>query len=659
MQFFAPWAFALAALLPVILALYFLKLRRDERTIASTYLWQQMVRDVAANAPWQRLRPSWLLLLQFLFMAALIAALARPFTWGAAAGGGHLILVVDTSASMAANDVAPHRLGAAAQAARRLADHLPADAPVTLLAAGQSVQAVLSASTDRARLSAALDGLRPGPGSADVATALELAAALAASDPEAQIAVISDGGVRLPPRLSATAPVRAITVGQAAENQAISALSLDPAVAGQGFDAFLRLANHGQQPVERRLLLWTYTASPADGPGHLAAARDLTVPAGGSLALTIPDLPANVVAVEARLEGQDHLALDDRAWAVAPSQAGLDVQVVGPGNRFLETALALIPGAQVTTVPLEDYEAAWAAGPPAAGGPAWLTIFDGVLPSEERYPPGALLFVGPLRSSAFFSVTGSLELPLPLPATSSEPLLRHVDLRDVAVRQAARLALPPWGRAVIVADPADGQSAAPLLAVGEEGGRRLAVLAFDLRHSDLPLRVAFPLLLANLVDALAPGAAGALPPQASPGQPLAIPLPPQAEAALLVGPDGSRQWLPVEGGQALFAGAQALGLYEAAWEANGVSAPLGRFAVNLFSAQESAIQPQPLPGLAGAASPDAQGQEPQRREWWRPLAWLALALLLAEWLVQYRDRWARGRAWLAQRLPTRPSARGA
>ena len=39
-------------------------------TRRQTFLWQQLVRDVEANAPWQRLRFSWLLLVQLLIAHA-------------------------------------------------------------------------------------------------------------------------------------------------------------------------------------------------------------------------------------------------------------------------------------------------------------------------------------------------------------------------------------------------------------------------------------------------------------------------------------------------------------------------------------------------------------------------------------------------------------
>src|SRR3712207_5216409 len=100
MSFITPLAFALAALVPVIVAMYLLKLRREERTVSSTFLWQRMVRDVEANSPWQRLRRNLLLLLQLLLLAALVFALARPYFLTTGIGGRNLILIVDRSASM-------------------------------------------------------------------------------------------------------------------------------------------------------------------------------------------------------------------------------------------------------------------------------------------------------------------------------------------------------------------------------------------------------------------------------------------------------------------------------------------------------------------------------------------------------------------------------
>ncbi len=661
MGFLTPLAFALAALLPVIIAFYFLKLRRREQIVSSVYLWQTLVRDVAANAPWQRLRFNWLLVLQLLFLTALIVALARPFSLTTAAAGRHLVLVVDTSASMAATDVAPNRLAAAVGQAHRLVADLPADTPVTLIAAGAQAQVLLSGSTDRTRLTQMLRSLQAGPAGSDMATALELASAIVAGEPEAEIVVLSDGGVELPARMPAAARVRYVPIGRSGENQAISALSLDPGLSDQvgagnyqpyvadnyqSYSVFVRVTNYGQQDAARRLLLYAFTSQEES----LLAVRDLLLPAGKSVSFTVADIPPETAAVEARLEGQDMLALDDRAWAVAPLVYGAQVQIVGPGNRFLETAFGLLPGVEVTTISPEDYEASWdsSSATPQPEHASWLTVFDTVLPQEGHYPPGALLFVGPLHTTEFFSVTGVLDLPVARPASTGDPLLRYVDLRGLVIQRAALIPLPEWARPVIVASPVPGREGkdVPLLAVGQTDGRRLAVLAFDLRQSDLPLRVAFPVLLANLVGYLVPGMRGDLPETVAPGGVMEIALPPQAKAAFVTRPDGAPVRLTVRDGIAMFDDTWMPGVYKVSWEGDGERWLFGRFAVNGFNPLEAAIAPHQALSMIGWEERHIPADRPVRREWWRLPAWAALVLCVAEWLVQYRG----GVMWLWSRV---------
>jgi len=113
MSLITPLALALSALAVPIVMLYMLRLRRTEMSISSTFLWRQLVRDREANAPWQRLRFSWLLLLQLLVLAALVLALARPFREVKTITTGRIVLLLDASASMKATDVEPNRFAAA------------------------------------------------------------------------------------------------------------------------------------------------------------------------------------------------------------------------------------------------------------------------------------------------------------------------------------------------------------------------------------------------------------------------------------------------------------------------------------------------------------------------------------------------------------------
>ena len=118
MPFTTPLALLGLLFIPVVVAMYLLKLRRDETFVPSTLLWARLIADVEANAPWQKLRRSLLLLLQLLLVVILALLAARPFFERPAGLARDVVLVIDTSASMAATDVAPNRLEAAKVAVR-------------------------------------------------------------------------------------------------------------------------------------------------------------------------------------------------------------------------------------------------------------------------------------------------------------------------------------------------------------------------------------------------------------------------------------------------------------------------------------------------------------------------------------------------------------
>src|SRR5688572_27104996 len=93
-----------AIVVPSLLILYFLKLRRREQTVPSTLLWRKAIQDLQVNAPFQKLRRNLLLLLQMLLLLLLTLALARPVTKYTQVAGKTTVLLIDRSASMSASD---------------------------------------------------------------------------------------------------------------------------------------------------------------------------------------------------------------------------------------------------------------------------------------------------------------------------------------------------------------------------------------------------------------------------------------------------------------------------------------------------------------------------------------------------------------------------
>lgn len=630
MSFLAPAAFLLAALLPVIVLMYLLKLRRVERPVSSTYLWRQMLRDVEANAPWQRLRRNLLLLLQLLFLVALILSIARPFTRAEGFSGQAAILIVDTSASMAATDVSTSRMEAAKEQAHRLVDEFAPETRLTVIAASERARVVVSSSTDRRQVHQAINALQAGTGGSDLGVALQIASAIAARQPDAQTIILSDGNISLPSAQAEAVikgAVRYLPIGISDNNQAIGMLNLQRLPGGNATSAFAQVLNYGSAPAQRRIAFF------ADG--QLVNAYDVTLLPAGETSLLVEDILSTTRQVEAQLlpaaEGVDYLSADDRFIAVQRPAMPLSITLFSQGNLFLETALALIPGSHVQRIDSDDE--ASLPGLPAAS----LTILDNAIPLTAALPAGNLLYIAPPRSTDYFQVTGLVDTPAPEAAGAAnpqgDPLLQYVDLANVHILDAHRIPLPAWARPVIVGrGQAPGEESLPLLFAGEVDGRRVAVLAFDLRHSDLPLQVSFPILIANLVQWLAPGQGGEVPTQATPGAAIPILIPPSANATLTL-PDGGKRTLEAQGGQAIFSETNQLGLYQL--DLGGEEAIT--FAVNLAAPQESRIAPAPSLPIAGLdGSPGAGSEQSLKREWWRLAAFIALLLLVIEWLVYHR-----------------------
>ena len=128
------------------------------------------------------------------------------------------------------------------------------------------------------------------------------------------------------------------------------------------------------------------------------------------------------------------------------------------------------------------------------------------------------------------------------------------------IYDAVQIPLPEW--AVLSADGEADSENIPLLFRGEVGGRRIAVLTFDLRSSDLPLQVAFPLLMNNLVNWLAPGAGSELPAQAAPGETLTFSTREGANTVDVVYPNQETVQLREDAGRFVFSDTTSLGLYE-------------------------------------------------------------------------------------------------
>jgi Ca-activated chloride channel family protein len=621
MSFLAPASLVLGLLAAPILILYMLRLRRREVEVSSTLLWHLLLRDREANSPWQRLRRNLLLLIQLLLLAALVLALARPFWRVATVANGTLVVLLDGSASMQATDGvgASTRFEAARAAIHQLIDGLGVNGSMSIILVGHQPQVLAAATASKSDLYDALRRAQPGQGEGDwaAATALASGAVRAGDAAHSVIVVVSDGGLpaNLPPQ---PAEVRYIPVGSSSDNLAIRALALRASSSGP--QLFASVANYGTavRPVIVSISI----------NNKLYSAQQLTVPAGSSADMVLSGLPPDPAVYEARLTlpasasgnnaGRvDSLPLDDQAWAIYQPPSAGRVLVVSPGNVFLEQVFAAL-AAQMGFQPFR-----LKAGQAIPPDPFNLYVFDG--PISGTLPAGDLMLINP-SSNALFSVGGVFTNTAVVQVPQNDALTQFVDWRGVHLLQAHQVEVPSWAHVVVQSE------GGPLILAGEVDGRRVAVLTFDLHDSDLPLQVAFPILMANLLNYLAPAQSFSTPDGLQPGQSLNIKLAGGETNVVIQDPSGARLAAPAGQTGVIFADTRLLGVYTVFSN----QAVLGNFAVNLFDPFESNIQPQPSVRIGRSDVTASAPQEQGQLEIWPWIAAAAFVLLLVEWWIYHR-----------------------
>jgi len=305
-----------------------------------------------------------------------------------------------------------------------------------LIVAGQRPQVIISHSQDRRQLRQAIENLQPSLGVSNLKDAFALASAIGTRQADVSILLYSDfaHNLTLPAQIGQQIPIRYFPVGTSDDNQAITTVNLQENSHSddERVNAFIQVANYSEQPSKRRLTLSIELEGDSEEL-QLFNVYNLTIPPQDQAVVVVDDLPSGVEWIQAELEGEDILALDDVAWAVVDQQEPTQVNLISPGNRFLETALALLPNTDVIRIAPTDFEQANVPDPQSESTPQSLTILDAYLPLTTTMPTGNLLLISPPRSTEYFSITGIIETPQPLAGSGrlSEQILAQLSTRVV------------------------------------------------------------------------------------------------------------------------------------------------------------------------------------------------------------------------------------
>lgn len=680
----APWQWALLALVPpAIIALYFLKLRRQPLEVPSTYLWRRSIEDLHVNSLWQRLRRNLLMFLQLVLVGLAILALLRPGWEGSRLEGQRFILLVDNSASMAATDVdgATNRLAAAKRAAGELIDQLDSDMSAMIISFADQPRVVQEFTSNRRALRDALSTIQLSSRGTDLASAVKLAAGLASAGrveqqtaadeasmtkhPPASLYIFSDGrfedvaGIELGNLRPVYVPIGSL----GAANLAITAVST---------------RRNSERPEQQQLFVQVanFTGKPQTATvelsldGNFLDAAEVDVPARETAGTVFP-LPDRAVGeLRARLSynldgsSRDVLQQDDVGYAALNDVGTGRVLVVSPGNVPIELALntarakrlAQVEFVSPATLASDDYRRS------AANGEYDLVVYDQCNP--EEMPRANTVFIGRLppgrewRGNEDTTEAGSADEPLdrkPVVGPQivdwdrASPLMANVDLGDVAIADSL-VVHPPSGGSVLVES-----TAGPVAGIAPRDNYQDVVLGFEIvgsgpdrsrtANTNWPIRPSFPTFWLNVLEYLATRGEEQLAASVLPGRPVNLHAPAKTDRLTVVDPTGRESAISRSEDDAFrYTATEAPGVYQVLQG----DAVVERFAVNLFDRAESDVAVRPTqdpesqtlrPADIRIGHLDTAPQTdhlPSRQETWKLLVACALAVLLLEWYIYNR-----------------------
>ncbi len=647
---------AAAVTVPLLLLLYFLKLKRREQIISSTLLWKRAVQDLQVNAPFQRLRRNILLLLQLLMLLAMLFALAGPILSMTPGPGRRYVVLIDRSASMNATDVKPNRLEAAKAKAKVFVESLRSKSFFSLkdtsdetmvIAFDNRAKVLCSFTSDKRQLIRAIESIEPSDGLSCLVEATVVARAFTQSsggegdnpngEEPARLVLFSDGDIRDMDQIVVGSDELVFhCIGKSQRNVAVTAMQARRSYEKpEEINVFATLANYGPDTAScdvqlsinndvRAVKSITVPPCKADddakvtNPGQIAVDFTLMHTEAGVLEVRqLPDLGGSATS--------NCLSCDDAAWAVLSSPKRLSILLVTGGNTVLESALRACPLAQLERRSPAEFDAMDHATL-SVEQPYDVIVLDGHVPSN--LPKCRYLVFGRPPDGIDVTVPAELENQVIVDWRTKHPALQYVNLANLFAARCHQVVLP--GDADVLAE----FNETPALSIVRRHGSVFLLAGFDVLQTNWPFEPGFVLFCYNATSFLGRQIGRDQEFNLQVGDPIVVEDVPLETSVRLYGPDiAGTEVTPGSSGSIRFSGTSRAGPYRVSVP----DQPVRLFAVNLLDPKESNVAPR---GEIVLAAQPVQAQESTLRRanvpLWPYFVGLVLTLVCLEWFVYNR-----------------------
>ena len=695
MNFLSPTSLFLFGLAVPIVALYILKLRRRREPVSTLMFWEELFRERQTTSLFQRLKHLLSLLLQLLFLALLVFAIAQPQFAFITKSARQFVLIIDQSASMNAIEGTDGttRLDTAKQRALRTVETLRFMDEMTVMSVHKRPIIHSPFTNHQKSLRAAINAIQPTDVGTNLEPAVDLAIAIAQTKSNPEIVIFSDFqsvSEELLAKLNSKVEKdkdteesnrevrhRLIRIGKARDNVGITQFRVRKSLVNPfDYETLLRVVNASEEEKQFNVELYFLAETRHhDDPDRVTAAeenlfdvRPYTLAPGDSRSEIFSNFTFEGGKLKAILDVNDALSTDNTAYATLPKREHISVLLVTAENPFLEKVLTVDEQIKLTVLTPAEYEVnglAESLNPQGKPKDYQVVIFDRYNPSTLGagnymfiYPPASASSLEDSDTVLKWDIAASLETPIITEWERTHPILRHVHLENVQIGEAYRIT-PPATAQVLARSFED-----PVLFVDTRSDRKIVFAAIDILQSDLPLRIAFPVIIANTIQWFQQDS-GIREYYLRTGEVLRQQIDPLRAADLsqtvqgsvtITGPRDETWKIPIEQNEILFDQTQRAGFYELKRSPPEATTPIGKedfvsaavssaeendgmlWALNLADETESHIRTDPsieeLLKESELPSSAALWHYPP----WVYLVFIAVVLSSVEWFLYQRRR---------------------
>lgn len=600
MRLFSPWALVFLLFIPPVILMYILKQKYEEREVSSTYLWDQVLKDIEVNTPWQKLKKNLLLFLQLLIIIFLVAALSDPFIYMKGGMYSNLVIVIDNTGSMNTRYESGTRLEHAKKLAEETVKNMETKANITLVTMEKEPKVELVKTSDRTEAIGRIRAIRGTNSSGNINDAVSFVEAMVKQyegESNYKAVFYTDSFVDTG---DLNAEVAAIT--SEAENA-----SLDYIAHSREDDSLrvmVRVTNRSKNPLNREISLY--------GNEKVLDIKNVELLPEETKTVYFDGVPGDGTYLWAEFTEDDDLTEDNAIYGVIQKEKSQKVLLVSQGNIFVEKVLSNIDGIELyKTNPGEELAEGYD-----------LYIYDSNNP-EVLPERGSLLFINPMEGNGIYEPLGETEGEMA--EIETHHITKYMDNAFFTVSKLKNIETPYWADVLI---RVNGKPAA---VAGEYKGRKTAFIGFDLHNSDFALTPEYPIFMHNLMGYLV-----GLGPEGKSsfisGEEIDMNILPDASEAFVKDPTGKTHKLELVYPMLPFAETDETGIYQVVQKFPD-SEKVSSFAVNFPTDTESGSKEQSTAAAEKASEPGKTSGGTRLQHW---IIVLVIILAAAEWMVYIR-----------------------